>query len=165
MSSLRQNITDKPFTETSSGNRAYFNRWKEIGVIETEFCPDHVHMLTEIPPEFSASSVMDYLKGKSSSAIYERWGKCTSRIHADTTEKILKKITKPIRNQLKKKRGAKSINNGFLPVYGAPSNLRPVRSSYAFKTFAGTSGFHPHTKNHRPGRGAFSTVMRLALIR
>lgn len=115
MSSLRQNITDKPFTETSSGNRAYFSRWKEIGVIETEFCPDHVHMLTEIPPEFSASSVMDYLKGKSSSAIYERWGKCTSRIHADTTEKILKKITKPIRNQLKKKRGAKSINNGFYP--------------------------------------------------
>lgn len=165
MSSLRQNITDRPLTETSSGNRAYFSRWKGIGVIETEFCPDHVHMLTEIPPEFSASSVMDYLKGKSSSAIYERWGKCTSRIHADTTEKILKKITKPIRNQLKKKRGVKSINNGFLPVYGEPSNLRPVRSSYAFKAFAGTSGLHPHTKNHRPGRGAFSTVMRHALIR
>lgn len=103
MSSLRQNITDKPFTETSSGNRAYFSRWKEIGVIETEFCPDHVHMLTEIPPEFSASSVMDYLKGKSSSAIYERWGKCTSRIHADTTEKILKKNYKAYPKSTEKK--------------------------------------------------------------
>lgn len=92
MSSLRQNITDKPFTETSSGNRAYFSRWKEIGVIETEFCPDHVHMLTEIPPEFSASSVMDYLKGKSSSAIYERWGNAHRGYMQTQQKKYSKKL-------------------------------------------------------------------------
>ena len=29
--------------------------------------PDHVHMLLAIPPKYSVSSVMGYLKGKSSS--------------------------------------------------------------------------------------------------
>ena len=32
---------------------------------EAEVCPDHVHMLVEIPPKMSVSSFMGYLKGKS----------------------------------------------------------------------------------------------------
>ena len=49
-------------------------KWKDINIIEAYVCPDHVHMLLEIPPKMSVSSVMGYLKGKSSLMIYERWG-------------------------------------------------------------------------------------------
>ena len=41
-------------------------RWKGIGIIEAEVCSDHVHMLLEIPPKYSVSSIKGYLKGKSS---------------------------------------------------------------------------------------------------
>ena len=40
--------------------------WKEITIIEAEVCPDHIHMLIEIPPKYSVASVMGFLKGKSS---------------------------------------------------------------------------------------------------
>ena len=40
--------------------------WKGIKIIEAEICPDHVHMLLEIPPKVAVSSFMGYLKGKSS---------------------------------------------------------------------------------------------------
>ena len=39
---------------------------KGITIIEAECCPDHVHMLVEIPPKYSVSEIMGYLKGKSS---------------------------------------------------------------------------------------------------
>ena len=48
--------------------------WKGINIIEAEVCVDHVHMLIEIPPKYSVSGIMGYLKGKSSLLIYERWG-------------------------------------------------------------------------------------------
>ena len=41
-------------------------QWKGITIIEAEVCIDHVHMLLEIPPKYSVSSVMGFLKGKSS---------------------------------------------------------------------------------------------------
>ena len=47
--------------------------WKNIRIIEAEVCPDHVHMLLEIPPKTSVSSFMGYLKGKSSLMIYEKF--------------------------------------------------------------------------------------------
>ena len=34
--------------------------WKGITIIEAEVCPDHIHMLIEIPPKYSVSSVMDF---------------------------------------------------------------------------------------------------------
>ena len=48
--------------------------WKGIEIIEAEVCPDHIHMLLSIPPKYSVSSVMGYLKGKSSLMIHERHG-------------------------------------------------------------------------------------------
>ena len=39
--------------------------WKKVNIIEAEVCPDHIHMLVEIPPKYSVSSFMRYLKGKS----------------------------------------------------------------------------------------------------
>ena len=41
-------------------------------MIEGEICPDHIHMLVEIPPKYSVSGVMGYLKGKSAMMIFER---------------------------------------------------------------------------------------------
>ena len=40
--------------------------WKGVHIREGEVCPDHIHMLVEIPPKMSVSSFMGFLKGKSS---------------------------------------------------------------------------------------------------
>ncbi len=34
--------------------------WKKIRIVEAEVCPDHVHMLVEIPPKVAVSSFMGY---------------------------------------------------------------------------------------------------------
>ena len=47
---------------------------KGIEIIEAEACPDHIHMLISIPPKYSVSQIMGYLKGKSSVLIYEKFG-------------------------------------------------------------------------------------------
>ena len=39
---------------------------KGVEIIEAEACPDHIHLLLSIPPKYSVSSFMGYLKGKSS---------------------------------------------------------------------------------------------------
>ncbi len=41
-------------------------------MIDAEVCPDHMHMLVEIPLKMSVSSFMGFLKGKSSLMIHER---------------------------------------------------------------------------------------------
>ena len=45
---------------------------KGIEIIEAELCRDHVHMLIRIPPKYSVSQIMGYLKGKSSLMIFDR---------------------------------------------------------------------------------------------
>ena len=45
--------------------------WKGIQIVEAEVCPDHIHMLVEIPPKESVAGFMDFLKGKSSILIHE----------------------------------------------------------------------------------------------
>ena len=47
--------------------------WKKVKIIEAEACPDHIHMLLEIPPKVAVSSLIGYLKGKSSLMIYEKF--------------------------------------------------------------------------------------------
>ncbi len=47
--------------------------YKEIEILEAEACKDHVHVLLSIPPKYSISQVMGYLKGKSSLMIYEKY--------------------------------------------------------------------------------------------
>ena len=85
--------------------------FKEVTIIEAEVCPDHVHMLLEIPPKMSVSSFMGYLKGKSSLMIYQRWGNMKFKyrnrefwcrgFYVDTVGKNTKKIKEYISNQLK----------------------------------------------------------------
>ena len=85
-------------------------RWKGISIIEAEVCPDHVHMLVQIPPKLSISSFMGFLKGKSSLMIYERWGNMKFKYrnrqfwcrgyYVDTAGKNAYKIQEYIKNQL-----------------------------------------------------------------
>lgn len=53
--------------------------WKGVKIVEAEVCPDHVHMLVEIPPKIAVSSFVGYLKGKSSLLIYQKWANKVSK--------------------------------------------------------------------------------------
>ena len=47
-------------------------KYRGVEIIEGHMMPDHIHMLLSIPPKYSVSSVMGYLKGKSALMIFER---------------------------------------------------------------------------------------------
>lgn len=84
--------------------------WKGVKIVEAEVCPDHVHMLLEIPTKLSISSFMGYLKGKSRTMLYEQFDelkyKYRSRefwckgYYVDTTGKNTSRIAEYIKNQL-----------------------------------------------------------------
>lgn len=88
--------------------------WKQITIIEAEVCPDHIHMLVEIPPKMSVSSFVGFLKGKSSLIIFERHANLKYKYgnrqfwcrgyYVDTAGKNTKKIAEYIQNQLKEDR-------------------------------------------------------------
>ena len=40
-------------------------KWKGVEIIEGHMMPDHIHILVSIPPKYSVSQFMGYLKGKS----------------------------------------------------------------------------------------------------
>ena len=45
---------------------------KQIMLIDGKICKDHVHMYIGIPPKYSVSEVMSYLKGKSTLMLFDR---------------------------------------------------------------------------------------------
>ena len=49
-------------------------KWKGVEIIESNMMPDHIHILLSIPPKYSVSNFMGYLKGKSAMMIFERHG-------------------------------------------------------------------------------------------
>ena len=49
-------------------------KWKGVEIIEGHLMPDHIHMQVSIPPKYSISAFMGYLKGKSAIMIFERHG-------------------------------------------------------------------------------------------
>ena len=94
-------------------------RWKEVTIIETEVCPDHVHMFVEIPPKLSISTFIGYLKGKSSVMIYQKWGNLKYKYrnrsfwcrgyYVDTVGKNEVAIQKYIKEQLSEDRQAEQL--------------------------------------------------------
>lgn len=86
------------------------SEWKHVNIIEAEVCPDHIHMLVEIPPKISVSGYMGYLKGKSSLMIFEKYANLKYKYgnrqfwcrgyYVDTAGKNSKKIAEYIRSQL-----------------------------------------------------------------
>ena len=83
---------------------------KGVEIVEAECCKDHVHMLLKIPPKYSVSEIMGYLKGKSSLIIFDRHANLKYKYgnrhfwcrgyFVDTVGKNAKKIEEYIRNQL-----------------------------------------------------------------
>ena len=52
--------------------RTLCERKPDVKLMEAEACPDHIHMLIEIPPKYSVSEFMGYLKSKSTLMIFDR---------------------------------------------------------------------------------------------
>ena len=46
--------------------------YKGIEIVEGHLMPDHIHMLVSVPPKYSVSQFMGYLKGKSSLMIFDK---------------------------------------------------------------------------------------------
>ena len=57
--------------------------YKGVEIIEAEACKDHIHMLVSIPPKYSVSQIMGYLKGKSSLMIYEKYANMKYNMETD----------------------------------------------------------------------------------
>ena len=46
--------------------------YKGVEIVEGHLMPDHIHMPVSIPPKYSVSQFMGYLKGKSSLMIFDK---------------------------------------------------------------------------------------------
>jgi putative transposase len=78
--------------------------------MEAEACPDHIHLFVEIPPKMAVSTFMGYLKGKSSTMLYEQFGELKYKFrnrefwcrgyYVDTVGKNESRIAEYIKNQL-----------------------------------------------------------------
>ena len=105
----RQDIYGKIRVDIGKMLRMLCDR-KGIKIIEAELCKDHIHMLVQIPPKYSVSDIVGYLKGKSSLMIFDRYANmkysygnrhfwCRGYF-VDTVGKNEKKIAEYVRNQL-----------------------------------------------------------------
>ena len=94
--------------------------WKGVEIIEGEVCPDHVHILVSIPPKTSVSVFMGYLKGKSATIIFQKWGNMKfayrnrefwcKGYYVDTVGKNAKAIQEYVANQLKADKEADQLS-------------------------------------------------------
>ena len=83
---------------------------KGVEIIEAQACPDHIHMLVSIPPKYSVSEFMGYLKGKSSLMIFDQFANMKYRYgnrqfwcrgyYVDTVGRHKRAIEEYSRNQL-----------------------------------------------------------------
>ena len=83
---------------------------KQVEILAAEACPDHVHLLVRIPPKYSVSSIMGYLKGKSSLMIFDRHANLKYKYgrrnfwcrgyFVDTVGKNEKRISEYVKSQL-----------------------------------------------------------------
>lgn len=108
---------------------------KGVEIIEAEMCMDHVHMLIEIPPKYSVSEVMGYIKGKSSLIIFDKHANLKYKYgnrnfwcrgyYVDTVGKNKKKIEEYIRNQLAEDRTADQISlKEYIDPFTGENNKR-----------------------------------------
>ena len=105
----RQIVYGKLKTEIGKILRTLCER-KGVEIIEAEACPDHIHMLLNIPPKYRVSEFMGYLKGKSSLMIFDRFANLKYRYgnrqfwcrgyYVTTVGRNKKAVEEYIRNQL-----------------------------------------------------------------
>ena len=108
--------------------------YKGVEIIEAEACPDHIHMLISIPPKYSVSQIMGYLKGKSSLMIYDRHANLKYKYgnrrfwckgyYVDTVGRNKKAIQQYIRNHLQEDIASYQIS---LQEYIDPFTGKPIK--------------------------------------
>ena len=108
--------------------------YKEVEIIEAEAWKDHIHMLVSIPPKYSVSQIMGYLKGKSSLMIFEKYANMKYKYgnrhfwcrgyYVDTVGRNKKVITEYIRNQLQEDVSSDQMS---LVEYIDPFTGKPVQ--------------------------------------
>ena len=106
--------------------------YKGVEILEAEACKDHIHMLVSIPPKYSVSQIMGYLKGKSSLMIFEKYANMKYKYgnrhfwcrgyYVDTVGRNKKVIEQYIRNQLQEDaaQDQMSIREYIDPFTGEP---------------------------------------------
>ena len=95
----------------SMAHTKWMCKYKGVEIIEGHLMPDHIHMLVSIPPKYSISQFMGYLKGKSALMIYDKHANLKYKYgnrhfwcrgyYVDTVGKSESRIAKYVRNQLK----------------------------------------------------------------
>ena len=95
--------------------------------------PDHIHLYVKIPPKYSVSEVMGYLKGKSSLMIFDRHANLKYKYgnrhfwcrgyYVDTVGRNEKAIQEYVRNQLQEDIAADQIS---LKEFSDPFTGEPV---------------------------------------
>lgn len=96
--------------------------WKKVHIVEAEACPDHIHMLVEIPPKVAVLSFVGFLNGKSSLMLCEQYLELKYKYrnrefwcrgyYVDTVGKSARKIEEYIRNQLEEDRQGEQLTMG-----------------------------------------------------
>ena len=93
---------------------------KGVNILEATACPDHIHIVVEIPPKLSVSSFMGYLKGKSSLMVFDRHANLKYKFgnrhfwcrgyYVDTVGRNEKQIREYVKNQLQNDIAADQIS-------------------------------------------------------
>ena len=94
--------------------------YKQIEILEAEACKEHIHMLISVPPKYSISQIMGYLKGKSSLMIFEKYANLKYKygnrhfwcrgFYVDTVGRNKKAIAEYIKNQLHEDKEAEQLS-------------------------------------------------------
>ena len=110
--------------------------YKQVEIIEAEACKDHIHMLVSIPPKYSVSQIMGYLKGKSSLMIFEKYANMKYKYgnrhywcrgyYVDTIGRNKRAIEQYIRSQLQEDIATDQIS---MKEYIDPFTGEPVEGS------------------------------------
>lgn len=92
-------------------------------IVEAELCSDHIHMLVEIPPKIAVSSFVGYLKGKSTTMIFEQFPELKYKYrnrefwckgyYVDTVGKNQKRIAEYIKHQLDEDRLGEQLSISY----------------------------------------------------
>lgn len=106
---------------------------KGIEILEAAAMPDYIHLYVKIPPKYSVSEVMGYLKGKSSLMIFDRHANLRYKYgnrhfwcrgyYVDTVGRNEKAIQEYVRNQLQEDVAADQIS---LKEFTDPFTGEPV---------------------------------------
>lgn len=109
---------------------------KNVEILEAQACPDHIHMLVEIPPSLSVSQFVGFLKGKSSLMIFDRHANLKYKYgnrqfwckgyYVDTVGRNKKAIEEYIKNQIQEDIAYEQIS---LKEYIDPFTGEPIKKN------------------------------------